>query len=252
MQVNKGFQNEIEIAKYINNKKIKSLNYIYIDMLQKLYENIDLDDIVYCKVDRNLKKYDIVISIHGVKKYISIKMGAKNSFHAESIFTFKTFLRECNISEENIKNYFHFQYAEQRLYGKIIKLSTVEYKEKYQYRIDSVNQELMQTKLFDEFIYRFIFQGRDKANKIIDGIILGDTTFFHFFTRDELLEILKFHRNKKSTGVHISCLFISPFARCLNNNQKFLDGRHKIQIKWYNLFDDYMLMKMYESKDLVN
>ncbi len=93
---------------------------------------------------------------------------------------------------------------------------------------------------------RFIFKGTREFVNVVDGIIHGDKSYFMFYSSKEIIKILEHHLNKNSTGVHISCLFISPFTRCLNKNPKYSSTRNNIQVKWYNIFDDYMLMEMNE------
>ncbi len=243
MTLNKGLLNEVEISNYLNYKKIKELNYEYIEFLEKLYGNLNYDSVVRSWVDYNKFKHDIIISIEGVKKYISIKMGSKNSFHCESLFTFEKFLKECKISDATIKKYKHFHYG----YENGVKLSSREFKEIYQKEIDDINKELNNEKFLIKAVNRFVLCGGKDERLKIDGLFVGTIYSFMFFTSNELINLLKFHLSKTSTGVHVSTLFISPFSRCLNNNSKYLPNRDIVQIKWYNIFDDYMLMKMYES-----
>ena len=47
-----GFQNEIIIAKYLNNKKVKEVNPIFKDLITKLYRNIDEESII--KISSNI------------------------------------------------------------------------------------------------------------------------------------------------------------------------------------------------------
>ena len=53
-----GFQNEIIIAKYLNNKKVKEVNPIFKDLITKLYRNIDEESIIKSEIDYTKKKYD--------------------------------------------------------------------------------------------------------------------------------------------------------------------------------------------------
>ncbi len=243
MTLNKGLLNEIEISNYFNNKKISDLSIDHLEFLEKLYGKVNGDCIIKSQIDYNKFKHDIIITVDGTKKYISIKMGAKNSFHCEPLFTFEKFLRECNISNQTIRKYKHFHYG----YENGLKLSSSEFKELYQNEIDDINKELSNSEFLIRAVNRFVLCGGKDERLKIDGLFVGTIYSFMFFTSDEVLNLLKFHLSKISTGVHISSLFITPFSRCLNNNSKYLPNRDIVQIKWYNIFDDYMLMKMSES-----
>ena len=50
-----GFQNEIIIAKYLNNKKVKEVNPISTDLITKLYRNIDEESIIKSEIDYTKK-----------------------------------------------------------------------------------------------------------------------------------------------------------------------------------------------------
>ena len=83
-----GFQNEIDICKMLNNKCLKYLDPMYNAFITDLYGNLCSNDLIKCKIDHDLKKYDIVISVNDIKKYVSIKKGVKNSVHVEPVFKF--------------------------------------------------------------------------------------------------------------------------------------------------------------------
>ena len=50
-----GFQNEIIIAKYLNNKKVREVNPIFKDLITKLYRNIDEESIIKSQIDYTKK-----------------------------------------------------------------------------------------------------------------------------------------------------------------------------------------------------
>ena len=100
-----GFQNEIIIAKYLNNKKVKEVNPIFKDLITKLYRNIDKESIIKSEIDYTKKKYDLIINIDNVIKRISIKKGINNSVHVEGISSFIHFLINSGIEKNVIEEY---------------------------------------------------------------------------------------------------------------------------------------------------
>lgn len=245
-----GFQNENNFVKELNCKKFRELLPNFQSMLLELYRNIDYNDIVYCRNDYNKKKFDIVISINNVIKRISIKMGINNSVHTEGISGFIRFLIECRVPKQVIFEYLQYHYADGTRNGKgINRMSSKEYKEKFQPHIDYINSEINKPYILERAINRFVLQGNNSSVKI-DGIIYGITSDFLFISRDDIFDILMSKGNIHSTGVHFGNLFCQPMARNLNCNPKYEKRRYCVQIKWYSIFDDIIESK--NNKVLAN
>ena len=68
-----GFDNEKEIASDLNGKFIDELNPLYRSFIEEMYPDIQNDEKIICWVDETRKKYDIVISVRGSNRYISVK-----------------------------------------------------------------------------------------------------------------------------------------------------------------------------------
>lgn len=144
------------------------------------------------------------------------------------------------INDELIKIYKNYHYGTDKENPNKI-LSAEEYKEKYQEELNRLNKELKKINIL-KVIERFILIGR-VSTKAIDGIIYGTPNDFFWINREDIINIIKNSINKKSTGIHIGCLFIQPLNRCLNNNSKYLSYRDYIQVKWYSLFIDIIAYK---------
>ncbi len=238
--MNLGFQNEYQISRYINNKKLNELSFILQEMIYKLYGGLEGSETVKCFVDTNKHKYDIVITINTVVKRISIKMGYKNSVHTEGITTFIDFLKENKIPSYLYSKYLQYHYADGTKNGSgSVRISALEYKKRNQVIIDKLNKELNNDELVIKAIERFLLKGKYE-NKMIDGILWGTLDDFLFFTREEIKEIIMANKNKYSTGPHISTLQIQPLSRNLVRSLGKEKCRFIVQVKWYNIFDDYM------------
>lgn len=233
-----GFQNEIIIAKYLNNKKVKEVNPIFKDLITKLYRNIDEESIIKSEIDCTKKKYDLIIKIDDVIKRISIKKGINNSVHVEGISSFIHFLIDSGIEKNVIEEYLKYHYADGTTNGTGNKrLSSEEYKEQNQDKIDYINSRINTPYILKRAINRFVLQGKNSGIKI-DGIIYGTANDFFFLTKSEIKDIIMSQINLKSSGVHFGPLFCQPMTRNLNNNPKYESKRFCIQIKWYSLHDD--------------
>ena len=80
-----GYDNEIDFAEYLDNKKFEELNLLLQEVIQYLYPHIKPKDIIKATKYGRYAKTDIVISVRNKKRGISLKSGYKNSVHIEPI-----------------------------------------------------------------------------------------------------------------------------------------------------------------------
>ncbi len=235
-----GYQNEEEFAYYLNEKKFGRVHPIFQDLLYKLYKNIDFNDTIICWVNKSKRKADIYIKVNHLVRGISIKKGIKNSVHVESITMFTKFLKEIGMDDNIIHKFLYYHFADETINGSgKIRLSSVEYRKRYQQDIDIINKEFNKKKYIDKFINRFILQG-NKSEYEVDAIIYGVVDDFIWITNEEIKYIIKKHLLDNWPSLHISCLSLQSMSRNLNYNSKYDFCRYHIQIKWYNLSDQIM------------
>ena len=229
-----GYQNEFLFVLEFNNKKVKELNPLLREVVDDLFKDINEDDIVKSWRNHiNNQKGDIFIKINNIVRSISIKKGAKNSVHAESINSFMSYLRLLGVKENIIKYYLRFHYAEN--------MTSQEYCETHKEEIEMINKALSKIDI-KFFINRFILKGR-LSSYIVDGLIYGTPNDFFYINSNDVYKIVSETKNRDSKSVHVGCLFIQPQNRCLNNNQQYIDKRDYVQVKWYSLFDDIVMHK---------
>ena len=104
-----GNNNELEMAKYLNEKKFKDLNPVMKEFIKYicLTKGISYDDrtTIFAEYETNGKlKQDIYITIKGTKIGISLKMGKGNSCHQEKIESFVSFIKSCCKATDEICN----------------------------------------------------------------------------------------------------------------------------------------------------
>jgi len=244
-----GIYNEVEFVKYLNGKKIKQLNPMFLAFIEDLYGKIDFNDVIKCTKNQNPEKADIFISINNIKKEISIKKGVKNSVHVEGISSFIHFLIDNNVKKDAIIEYLKYQYADGTTNGSgEIRLSALEHKKNNQDKIDLINKEINNEKLLLKAIIRFILEGKDKNSKV-DALIYGVVDDFIWIKSEDIIKIILSKKDCYSTAVHFGPLTCQPLDRCLNNNPLLESKRFCIQIKWYNLCDDIIeIMNLNSNK----
>ena len=233
-----GYQNEYDFVLIFNNKKVKELNPLLHDLVFSIFNNISEEDIIKSWKNHYDQKTDVFLKIGNAIKGISIKMGSRNSVHVELIQEFEKFLINQKIPKDIIQKYLDFHYADGSINnsGKE-RLSTEEYKQNNQAKIDLINIYFNNIETIYNAIERFVLKGKN-SNYSIDAIILGTPDNFLWITKNDIIEILKNKSNKYCSSPHFSELVCQPLSRCLNYNEKYERYRKYVQIKWYSLFDN--------------
>ncbi len=233
-----GFQNELEIARELDNKMLKELNPMYRSFIEDLFANIEDSDLIKCIIDDSNKKYDIIILVGKEKRYVSIKKGIKNSVHVEGISSFIHFLIQNHVKRNVVIEYLKYHYADGSTNGTgLNRLSAEEYKKDNQEKIDVVNTEINNKDLLIKAIDRFVLKG-NISDKMIDAILFGVNDDFIWIKKEDIIKVILSKKDVYSSAVHFGPLTIQPLDRCLNYNPKYEKRRFCVQVKWYNLADD--------------
>lgn len=244
--VNKGIKNELVFVNYLNGKKYSELNILMRDLFKELYPFIKEGDVISAWRDESYNKADIITEVKGRKKYLSLKIGDKNSFHLEPISEFIHFLISSGVKKEIIIKYLEFHYADGSRNGTgKNRIGVMEYKATHQEDINEMNDIFKSKRLIDKCIDRFVLRGRTRSDKQIDALIYGKVNDFFYITKYDIKRIIKNNLDFNTTGLHIGPLYIQPQSRNLNYNPKYEKCRYCVQIKWFNLFD-YIMKYRYE------
>lgn len=239
-----GFKNEYEISNYLNHRKIKYLDPLFSDMIDQLYGKLDDDLLIKAYIDKEKKKFDLVIEINHIVKRVSIKKGICNSVHVEGISSFIHFLIDSGVEKDVVVAYLKYHYADGTTNGSgITRLPVWKYKIEHQNDIDYINSKINNPYVLKRAIQRFVLQGKN-SNILIDGLLYGVVGDFFFVTKDDIMKILESEKNEvMKTGVHFGNLYCQPMTRNLNRNPLYEKKRYCVQIKWYSIFDDILEYK---------
>lgn len=95
-----GFKNEYEFCNKLNNKKVENLDFLFMEFICDIYDNVSNNDIIKASIDKGKKKYDIVININGIIKRISIKKVLKTLFMLRVYITLLIFSLKIRFQEK--------------------------------------------------------------------------------------------------------------------------------------------------------
>ena len=247
---NDGYKNEYDFVLAINNKKVNELNPLLKSLIKGIFYKINDNDLIKCWRNHLKQKSDIMIKIGPAIKGVSIKMGYKNSIHTEKLSTFIEFLKENNIPKEVYNIYLKYHFGDGTTNGKgNIRYDSSKCKELMKKELELLNKYLSNNELILNSVKRFILFGNN-SNYSIDALIYGTPNDFFWLKPKDILNIHKKIIDEDKLGPHIGRLYIQPFNRCINNNEKYEFYRYYIQIKWYNILEDIMQYYWNESLNI--
>ena len=240
MQVSTGTINEDLIYEALKDKKIKDLSNNMRDMIVHLFGLTHPDDIVRCEKTCDFIKPDIMITLNGVTKGVSIKSANADIVHAEQISTFVERLRRWHISEETIETILLFHYGDGTTDGSgDIRLGYTEIKYQLNDRIKRANDELIKSYDFIVDVLNYcLFDGvREDADKA-DAIYIGDVHYGHVATKEQIRRYLTAKSWKFYENLHFGPLLIRPHARYSKGKIRYERLRHQIDVYWPRLYHE--------------
>lgn len=247
-----GYQNEFDFVLSINRKKFCELNPLLSELIVGIFGNVDQNAIIKSWRNHYSQKTDVLIKIGDVIKRISIKMGSRNSVHQESLKTFISFLEENGVPRYIIEKYLIFHYGDGTLNGTGSKRYAAIYlRHSIKCDIDNINIFFNNKSLVKDVCDRFLIKGLI-FNDRIDALVYGTPNDFLWIKSEDIYKLMEKKINNKCSSPHFGFLVVQPLNRCINYNNKYDYARHKVQLKWYTLFDDIMyFLNEKESSKLI-
>ena len=237
---NTGLQNEEEIVKSLNHKKIKNLNKNLQNMIRSMFGEKTGSLKLSCKKTDNYIKPDLVVNCGGKEAYVSVKTGHSSQFHTENIKSFILFLRSIGISKETQKTILLYHYGDGTMDGSGDR--RLNYHQTYDWlkeRIDAANKELNDRyETIYKVIERVVFQGVDETAHGADFIYLGDIDFGVVISKRQMYSYVKKKSWSFYDNLHIGPILLRPHARYSDRAIVSDEGRNHICCYWSHLNDD--------------
>ncbi len=163
-----GFDNEKEIASYLDSKNFSQLNNNMRRFLKFLNgSNLKENSLIRAKAINGQFKTDLVIKFNNKTKNISVKKGSGNSFHQEKIETFIEFIDKLGASKE-VKIYL-VEFIDSYKDGKVYFSEFPSKKEAIQKFFDKHSKKLLirfiRTGKYKEYPADYIYHGKISHGK---------------------------------------------------------------------------------------
>ena len=223
--MNDGLNNEYQIIKAYNNKRIKELTSKQKSVINS-FDSFDSDDyFIKAKKVKGNYKPDIDFIIKKKDYLVSVKKGSGNSVHQEKIETFVTFCKEyLDMSNDVEEALLYYLYGDGTLDGSgniSNRLGNDDVKKKYSKEIEVIDN------FFDEhamdLIERFLVTGRFGRDSGIIAKYLYHGTYEKGVIcklNNLSIEYIANQKKNKGNGLHIGPLTVQTWNRNLNNNPK--------------------------------
>lgn len=214
------YENEYAFVMALNNKTKKELNPLLDELIYYLFGNIDDNTIIKALRNHEKQKTDVFMKVNGIMKGITIKLGSRNSVHAEHLNTFVKFLREIGLDNDIINIYLKYHYGDGSLTGNgDNRMSVEEVKEKYKKAIILFNNKINNEEIVMKAIERFVLKGTNSEYKI-NAIVHGTPEDFLWISEQNIIKVIMNNINKFSSSIHFSSFYVQPITRFLNYNNK--------------------------------
>ncbi len=206
----------------LDNKVFCELNKNMRELIKNLYTEVSFMDVIHCKIKRSSCKYNLVISISGVKKRLSYKSSRNNLIHSECLLKFTKYLNKNGINKALIENIIEYQYKESKGNNKLKK------------EFLKLNK-IVNRKILKKLIIRFLI--KDKFFSI-DGLLCGSSNKFMYISLQQLFDILVINKLKH---MHFSSLRINFILKDFNYLDNYINDlkKYKIEVNWDSIFNDY-------------
>lgn len=251
-----GNSNELEIANYLDGKKIKDLNLTMKEFIKYicLTKDITFDDNTIIKADyvkNNKKKQDIYLIINGSKIGVSLKMGSGNSCHQEKIEDFIDFIQSnCSATNEICDLWRFFIWADGTIDGSgstkkgtdgkiLCRFDATEFKKKYPDKRRLLQQFLDSNKA--TLIERALFTG--KYDSDVEFVYHGTYKQGRWISKKEVIDFLVKQQPKSNRACFtIGSLTVQAWNVSLKGTTDHKRG--EIQLKYGTMKEDFdILMK---------
>lgn len=229
-----GLKNEHNIANYLCGKRIFELNDHWRNIIFRMFDELDGDDIIYCeKILRNLKE-DLMVVTHGQKRTISIKCGNIVTVHCEKIRSFCDYLIHLGFTEEQVRILFLYHYGDGTIDGTgTERVGADVLRRKYHDEIKAFNNLTHQKNILRPMLDRILSYGTINQKGHVDYLYYGTLNNGKIYNMKQFMEYLISRNYDKNESIHFGPFIYCPQNRNLKDPTKDPIDRHYTSLKWF-------------------
>ena len=239
----KGYKNECDFEKTINNKKYCDLCDNLKGFIKFIFNDVKEEDVLKCRRYKSYDKADIYIELNNNIKNISIKSGERVSVHAEMISSFTNFLEKIHFRKSIIDSLLLYHYGDFTLDGSgKTRISARELKEKYKKELIIMNNYFNHKNIIKKVALRCLFEGVNK-NNVADYIYYGNVHDGLYASKEEIIDYFCNTKSDDIIAPHFSFLVYQNWDRNIIYNPKIESHRYYCQFKWPSISRDLLKIR---------
>ena len=197
----------------LNNKVFEDLSCNFRKFVIEMYPNIQDSDLVTCKTYYG-NKIDIILSVNGVSKNISLSRGNIVCIHRERLNQFLLFLMSINVSARSLTSLLYYHHGDRtgninnpgvKCHGQLLALEFAE-------EISYVNEEFENKELLGKVIDYVLIN--ERTGKMVDYFYHGDVRTGIFASAEEVKRnLLEEKNNFQHAFMRIGTMNFMPLHR---------------------------------------
>ena len=197
----------------LNNKIYDDLSCNFRKFVMEMYPNIKDDDLVSCKTYYG-SKIDIVITVNGETKNISLSRGDIVCIHRERIYSFLLFLKSIEVSNKSLTSLLYYHFGDGttdgsrpgiKCHGQLL---AIEYADEIAY----VNEEFENKELLAKVVDHVLIN--ERTGKKVDYFYHGDVRTGIFASAEEVKRnLLEEKNNFQHAFMRIGTMNFMPLHR---------------------------------------
>jgi hypothetical protein len=235
--MNSGLDNEKEILAALDQKETGTLKGPLKELVNFLYPQ--QTGLLFCKKAALHEKTDLILTLHDIPRYLSIKSGKAISVHEESLTTLIPFFRSLSIPEHILKTIVYFHYGDGTLDGSgPTRFTSNDLRRVCNSYFKEATQVLSDRRLMEPFFERFVFRGIDPNGHEVDALYYGDTKRGIYASREEILSSFFYFPYRHTGTINLGPLTYQPAVRNFYGYGEEEKRRNEAEIKWRGLYFD--------------
>jgi hypothetical protein len=235
--MNNGIANEELIRSELDGKEVAALKGPLKELVHFLYPQ--QNGLLSCKKAFLHEKTDLILSLKGEPRHLSIKSGKAVSVHEESLTTIIPFFRSLEIPEHILKTIVYFHYGDGTLDGSgPTRFTSNDLRRVANRYFKEASAALSERRLMEPFLERFVFRGLDPNGHEVDALYYGDTKKGVFASREEILSSFFYFPFRHTGTINLGPLTYQPAVRNFYGYGEEEKRRNEAEIKWRGLYYD--------------
>jgi len=234
---NQGIENEFLLIKKLNGVLVSTLKGPLREFVHFLFPG--QEGILTCQKGYFHEKPDLILTLNGEIKFISVKSGRSISVHEESLTTIIPFLRSLGVDNHILKTIVYFHYGDGTLDGTgPTRFTSNDLRRVMNSYFLEASHYLSKKEIVFPCLERFVFRGLEINGRRVDAVYYGNDVRAAFASREEIFALFARSARRHTGTINIGPFTYQPAVRNFYGYGNEEKRRNESEIKWRGLYFD--------------